>query len=218
MCGRYNLELTERFSKRFQVNEVPSMKSRYNIAPSQQLPVIVKHKVRDLKIMKWGLVPFWSKDGKQQLINIRADSAISKPMFTRLIKARRCLVPATGFYEWKRTSDGKIPFLVRLKSQDYFSFAGLYDILKTPEGKEIPAYAIITTEPNDLMSKIHNRMPVILKKQDENNWLNPDNAEIDSLKSLLNPFQAELMEAYPISSRINNPFNDDKELLKEETN
>jgi len=165
------------------------MKSRYNIAPSQQLPVIVKHKVRDLKIMKWGLVPFWSKDGKQQLINIRADSAISKPMFTRLIKARRCLVPATGFYEWKRTSDGKIPFLVRLKSQDYFSFAGLYDILKTPEGKEIPAYAIITTEPNDLMSKIHNRMPVILKKQDENNWLNPDNAEIDSLKVYLIPFK-----------------------------
>jgi putative SOS response-associated peptidase YedK len=216
MCGRYNLELTDRFAGRFRVSDrLPiNLKSRYNIAPSQNLPAIVSRGSNKMEIMKWGLIPFWSNDGKGVVINARSESVDVKPMFKKLLQFRRCLIPATGFYEWKKNSDGKIPYHIRLKNHDYFAFAGLYDVWKNPKGEEIKTYIIITTYSNKLMRSIHNRMPAILKKENENRWLDPDKTEPDKLTPFLKPYPPNLMEAYPISSKINNPIYDSDDLIK----
>lgn len=202
MCGRYTLEINERFDQRFHITESsPKMQSRYNIAPSQLLPVVIENKI---KIMKWGIVPFWSKTGKDQIINVRAETAGVKPMFKKLIEFQRCLIPATGFIEWKRDSTTKTPYFIHLKSKDYFAFAGIYD-------KD--TYAILTTTPNNLMEPIHNRMPVILDSVGEDLWSNNDTIDIEMLTSLLHPFDERKMDAYPVSTKINNPLNNDKNLL-----
>lgn len=222
MCGRYTLEINDRFEQRFNIVESkPKLQSRYNIAPSQELPVIIENEVR---IMKWGLIPFWSKTGKDQIINIRAETAAQK--FKKQFCFQRCLIPATGFFEWSHfvpntrdfvrdkssfaASDAasrdksRIPYLFRLKSKDYFAFAGIYDKNN---------YAILTTVSNDLMKPIHNRMPVILNSSDEKHWANPDHIEEDYLNSMLKPFDNNLMETFPISTRVNSPMNDEKRIL-----
>jgi len=202
MCGRYTLELNNRFERRFHIIEpMPKMQSRYNIAPGQELPVIVNNQI---KVMKWGLVPFWSKDGKDQIINVRSETIGIKPMFKNLLKFSRCLVPATGFFEWKRKEKEKIPYFFRLKSHDYFSFAGIYDK---------NTYAVLTTTPNELMSSVHNRMPVILQLSDEDNWMKNEKG-LSMINELFKPYDSSLMECVPISSRANSPINDDKEILK----
>jgi putative SOS response-associated peptidase YedK len=213
MCGRYTLEFNDRFEQRFNIVEsIPKLQSRYNIAPSQELPVIIDNKI---KVMKWGLVPFWSKDGKDTIINVRSETAGIKPMFKKLLEFQRCLIPATGFFEWFHFAPtghqgyvrdkSRIPYFFRLKSHDYFSFAGIYDK---------NTYAILTTTPNKLMTPIHNRMPVILKTDYEKNWGNPDNIGIDHFNSMFKPFDNNLMEAFPISSRVNSPMNDDVSVTK----
>lgn len=203
MCGRYSLQINKDFPTRFNVDNAPQFKSQYNIAPSQTLPVIISRLGKNqIQMMKWGLIPPWSKDGKGGIINARAESVEIKPVFKSLLKKGRCLVPATGFFEWKETSDGKQPYYIHLKAQNYFSMAGLYD-------EKTQSYVIITTHPNKLMATIHQRMPVIFSTDQERDWLNNNNIQVDKLNS----FPEELMEVYPVSWRVNNPVNNDQLII-----
>ena len=132
--------------------------------------MVISESPTHLELMRWGLVPFWSKDGKG-IINVRAETVAEKPAFKQSLRFRRCLVPACGFFEWKRTEQGKVPYRIHLKDSPLFAFAGIYNAWTNPQGEDISTYAIITTQPNALMEEIHNRMPVILREEDEGTWL-----------------------------------------------
>ena len=171
MCGRYSLFDTDKMYDRFSVAKsqlVINLAPLYNVAPSEMLPVVVKHSPNQVVVMKWGIIPPWlRKDPKVKLIiNARSETLFEKPMFKRLVANYRCLclIPANGFFEWKATSSGKAPYFIHLKHEKIFAFAGLYDIWKDVEGKEFHSFAIITTSPNEIMQPIHTRMPVILSK------------------------------------------------------
>jgi putative SOS response-associated peptidase YedK len=166
--------------------------------------------------MKWGLVPFWSKEPKVKFstINARAETIATSPVFREAFKKHRCLVPARGFYEWQKQEDGtKQPYFIHLKSREQFSFAGIWDVWKDAEGKEFKSYAIITTTPNKMMSEIHTRMPVILAKDDEDVWTEAD-TPIEVLEKLLTSYPNDEMTSYRISTLVNSPANDSPEVLK----
>jgi putative SOS response-associated peptidase YedK len=169
MCGRFSREGdAETLIKRYGLtpNSLPELEPRYNIAPGQFVPVIVQEEGPHLSVMRWGLVPSWSKDEKTgyRTINARAETVAQKPMFKGAIKKRRCLVPADGYYEWEKQRKRKLPWRFVLKSGDTFSFAGLWDHWKKPDGKTLYTFTIITTAANALNKKIHDRMPVILHR------------------------------------------------------
>ena len=185
---------------------------RYNIAPSQTAPIITNGQEMKLRVMRWGLIPHWAKDPTigHSLINARADTVAEKPSFRDSFKRRRCLVPATGFYEWKKEplSRSKQPFFIATRNRDIFSFAGLWSIWKNPQtAEEILSYTILTTEPNELMLRIHNRMPVILPVEREKDWLDLTSSPA-LLRELLAPYPGELMDAFPVSKVVNSPRND----------
>lgn len=216
MCGRYSLDFDKEFYKRYKTTNKPDIKAHYNVAPSQTMPVITAHSPNVVEMMVWGLVPFWEeKNAKPKgLINVRDDTIKEKHWANKYLTMQRCLVPTTGFYEWKKTGDGKVPFYIHLKDRKYFSFAGMYSIWKHPQnGEEIKTFTIITTSPNHTMSLIHNRMPVILHEKDEDDWLNPDNVEKEQLARHLRTYPDREMEAYPISTRVNSPSFDDPSLV-----
>ncbi len=221
MCGRYQFDFSnkDKFKARYHIDgrfPLSDIKTRYNISPGQKNPVVVSHSPNSVDLMLWGIIPFWEekKEKPHGLINVKSESAISKGWAKKWIQFQRCLVPASGFYEWKKTTDGKVPFRIFAKGKDYISFAGLYSSYKHPgSGEEIYTYTILTTEPNEFMKPIHHRMPVILTKAEEEKWLNPDTVEIEHLKDLLHPFSGKL-EAYPITTRVNSPIYDDKEVIK----
>jgi putative SOS response-associated peptidase YedK len=180
------------------------------------MPVVVTNSPNRIEMMKWSLVPFWERSANPKgLINIRDDTFKTKKWAHRYIETQRCLISATGFYEWQRTASGKIPYYIGVIGQSYFSFAGFYSSWKTAEGKEVNIYAIITTEPNEMMLPIHNRMPVILARPDEQTWLNPNTVEIEHLLPLLEPYPPDQMFAYPVSTRVNNPKNNDGDLTQQ---
>jgi len=217
MCGRFALAHVAGFWTRFAViDRQATLEPRFNIAPSQMVPVILSSSPNKAVIMKWGLVPFWAKDPKigNRLINARAETIATKPAFRTSLKRKRCLVPATGFYEWKRLGKEKQPYYVHMKDDSFFAFAGLYDRWKTPEGDDLYSFTIITTQPNPLMAKIHNRMPVILQEKDEDLWLAPGELSDEDRKLLLGPFPSRQMEAYEVSREVNNPTSDSDELIK----
>lgn len=210
MCGRFQLDNEDRdnaFQYRFNINNIDykNLISSFNIAPSQKISVVVKKSPNRLVVMKWGLTPPWDKDGKLSIINVRSETVFEKKMFINMIETQRCLIPSTGFYEWKKTSDGKQPFYIGLKNKELFSFAGIYDG---------GSCAILTTSPNPLMTPIHNRMPVILQKDDEEDWLSPDMVEEEKIKEYLRPYKNNDLVAYPISTRVNSPFNNDSLIAK----
>ena len=178
-------------------------------------PVIVRHERVEAVMMQWGLVPHWAKDIKavHRPINARAESLAEKPMFRELVRTNRCLVPASGFYEWKKDWQRKIPFYIRVKDDPVFAFAGLYDVWHNPAGVTLQTYTIITTDANELMAPIHNRMPVILKSEDETRWLSKDAFSADETQKILAPFPADRMEAYPVSERVNRTDTDDERLI-----
>lgn len=218
MCGRYALvvvgdgSLQRRFSLEGLFDESPE---RYNVAPTQTLPVITRNSPNRVAMMRWGLIPSWAKDASisSRMINARAETVAEKPAFRTALRSRRCLVPASGFFEWKREGSGKTPHFVHLPNEPLFAFAGLYDLWRDPDGQTVQSYTIITTEPNDLMSTIHNRMPVILRREDEDEWLDPENAEPEHLLPLLRPYPAGEMAAYPVSRLVNSPMNDAPDVL-----
>ena len=207
MCGRFQLSVKgKQISERFNVEVFDEMyKPSYNSAPSQNLPIITNTEPGKLNFFKWGLIPFWAKNPQigNKLINTRAETITEKPAFKNALIKRRCLVPANGFYEWRKSD--KTPFRIFLKSEEIFAMAGIWETWKDAEGRPIHSFSIITTIPNVLMEKLHNRMPVILPRENEPDWLNEE--KIEKLQSLLVPFDSEKMDAYTISAMINSPAN-----------
>ena len=216
MCGRYSFVPTESIGARFDIQQAQlTLLPRYNVAPSQSMPVVVRNSPNRLVEMQWGLIPSWSKEPRAQFstINARAETITKSPVFRGPFKSRRCLVPASGFYEWRQTGQGKQPYCIRLKEEDLFAFAGLYDVWRDREGNELYSYTVITTTPNDLVAPIHNRMPVILRQEDEQVWLDNE-ADSARLLALLVAYPADKMEAYPVSRAVNSPANEGAELLQ----
>lgn len=215
MCGRYTLMKLADLLKLIPWLQVPAeileRQSRFNVAPSQTLPVVVESKGQTvLRDARWGFVPSWTKQKpKSQPINARAETVATSGMFRRAFAERRCLVPADGFYEWKGDKPPKQPYLVRLRDHGLFAFAGLCERWY-PEGAEpVDTFTILTTTPNELMTGIHNRMPVIIPPVMYRQWLSGDHPQ-DLLKS----YPAELMEAVPVSPKVNNPRFDGPECIE----
>ncbi|HEY6096439.1 MAG TPA: SOS response-associated peptidase [Candidatus Deferrimicrobium sp.] len=216
MCGRFTLfEPDKVLSREFGVSGVPPLSPRYNIAPSQPVAAVRAAPAgsgRELALLRWGLVPSWSKDPAigSRLINARAETAREKPSFRNAFKRRRCLIPANGFYEWRRLERGKQPYFVRMRDERIFAFAGLWDRWESPEEDAVETCAILTTSANAVLAPIHDRMPVILPPGEYDRWLDPSPKDPDALTSLLVPFPPERMLAYPVSPRVNAPSADDK--------
>lgn len=214
MCGRFQLSVKGRhISERFNVEVFDEFyKPNYNCAPSQKLPVITNQEPDKLSFFKWGLIPFWSKDPKigYKLINTRSESITEKPSFKNAFKKRRCLIPANGFYEWRK-DENKTPFRIFLKSEEIFSMAGIWETWKDGKGRPVHTFSIITTSPNSLMKKIHNRMPVILSPDSEKIWLH--SKDESELQNLLRPFDENEMATYPVSKKVNSPANNDNSII-----
>jgi putative SOS response-associated peptidase YedK len=219
MCGRFTLtvdpaELQDAFGDFiFPTQFAP----RYNIAPTQPILAIPNDGKNKADFFLWGLIPSWSKDPSiaNKLINARGETIAEKPSFRGSFKYKRCLIPADGFYEWK-TETGqktKTPYFIHMKDRKPFAFAGLWDEWHSPEGSMLRTCTIITTEPNELMSNLHNRMPVILDKKNYAEWLEPAPQTRENLIHLIQPFPADRMSAYPVSTLVNVPNNDRIELI-----
>jgi putative SOS response-associated peptidase YedK len=213
MCGRFGFTKSkDQVKKRFNLNKLPEQLAlRYNISPTQNVPAILNESRDELSMIRWGLLPSWSKDEKPKIncINAKCETIAEKPLFKSLLKTKRCLILADSFYEWKKTEEGKHPYRIMLKSEDIFAFAGLWDVWER-EGKRIVSCVILTTTPNDLCSEIHDRMPVILKESDEEAWLSGVDAA-----GYMKPYDDTLMRAYPISTLVNSPLNNNPEIVTE---
>ncbi|MFB2897163.1 SOS response-associated peptidase [Aerosakkonemataceae cyanobacterium BLCC-F50] len=220
MCGRYSFtQLAEAIADKFQVKEVPEISPRYNIAPTQQIATVLvdsESSERQFKMLRWGLIPSWAKDAKMgaKLINARAETVAEKPAFRAAFKKRRCLILADGFYEWQTQNGEKQPFYFRLENGEPFAFAGLWEHWEKGEGEPIETCTILTTEANELMRPIHDRMPVILADKNYDQWLEPEAKKIELLQSFLQPYPTEEMTAYPVSTKVNNPKNDRAECIQ----
>jgi putative SOS response-associated peptidase YedK len=216
MCGRFSIAGLEGIEERFQLKiEFPDLKPNYNVAPSQDVPVIVNNGSNQLALFKWGLIPFWGKDPSigHKMINARAETVDEKPSFKTCLQRKRCLIVADGFYEWKKEGSTKRPHRIILKNKELFGFAGLWNTWKSPTGEIINSCSIITTTPNELMAPIHNRMPVILPREVEQVWLDQGITDSYFLKSLLRPYPADLMIAYEVSAFVNSVKNNGPECL-----
>jgi putative SOS response-associated peptidase YedK len=190
-----------------------------NIAPTQPIPVIRQHPkepTRQLSLMKWGLVPHWSKDASSaaSTINARSETAAEKPAFRDPMRYRRCLIPADAFYEWKRNGAAKQPYCFEMKEGELFAFAGLWDGWKDASGNWIKTCSILTTTPNAVTSAIHDRMPVILDRDSYDLWLDPGMQNVAAVSEMLKPYDAKSMRSYPVSTRINYVANDDEECCR----
>ncbi|KGP80485.1 MULTISPECIES: SOS response-associated peptidase [unclassified Paenibacillus] len=220
MCGRFTItdpieEIMDRYYA--SIAEGFEYKPNYNAAPMQFIPTIIGSKDGNrLGSLRWGLVPNWAKDEKigNKMINARAETLTEKPAFKRLLSSKRCIIPCSGFYEWKKDGSVKQPMRILMKDDSIFSLAGLYDTWIDPEGKKLSTCTIITTEPNRLMADIHDRMPVILRPQDEADWLNKE-SDKESVLRLLSPYEADEMIAYKVDSAVGNVRNNNEELIKE---
>jgi putative SOS response-associated peptidase YedK len=218
MCGRYRLsrrkQLVEEY---FDVSsDTDDWNPRFNIAPTQPVPVVRQHPkepVRQLSLMKWGLIPSWAKDasGAARMINARSETADTKPAFRDALKSRRCLIPADGFYEWQRRGSAKQPFCFEVGDGGLFAFAGLWERWRDPSGQWVKSCSILTTVPNAVTATVDDRMPVILNRESYDLWLDPGMQNVAAISELLKPYDARLMRCYPVSSRVNRVANDDEE-------
>ena len=233
MCGRYTMFLKpDDLKKRFRANVSDEIAEkletpRYNLAPTQDVPIItMQNGERFADMVRWGLIPSWAKDESiaSKLINSRAETLLEKPSFRNAFQKRRCLVIANGFYEWKAAAPGargrgkgaaKQPMYVRLKSGEPFAMAGLWESWKNPQTQApVRSCTIITTEPNNLIAALHHRMAVILTPQDEDLWLD-EKLPVQELTKLLRPYPSDVLEAYPVSHRVNSPAIDDYSLTEQ---
>lgn len=220
MCGRYNLitdakALIDFFEIEHSLIEASGLKPRYNIAPSQDVPIVRDTgNGRELTFARWGLVPHWSKEEKPKYstINARAETVAEKPTYREAFKRKRCLIPATGFFEWARVDDQKIPHHIQFPDGELFAFAGLWDHWDK-EGEGFDSCSIIVTSANQTMQPIHDRMPVILNVSQYNTWLNTRNYNRVQLEALLVPYSGSL-EAYPVSRHVNSPRHDDPDCIE----
>ena len=217
MCGRYGYTATPQdMTQRFHVQPaLEGLQLRFNVAPTQTMPVVVRHSPNSLELMRWGLIPRWAKDPNSGLrtINARAETVAEKRTYRRPLQFQRCLVPASGFFEWQRSADGKVPYWIHLADEPLFAFAGLWEAWMDPAGDEVRSYTIITCEANGFMAPLHHRMPVILPREAEDQWLDPDAVEPERLLPLLRPCQGK-MAAHSVSRAVNNPRNDSPDLLR----
>lgn len=217
MCGRYVMADVTELSERFQLRRLPAeLFPHYNVAPGQRMPVVVAEgDGRAAQLMRWGLIPSWAKDPKigSRTINARSDGLADKPSFRTPFRRQRCIVPASGFYEWMKAGSRKTPYFIHRKDRKLLGFAGLWDRWRDPLGHDLLSYSIITTTPNELVAPLHNRMPAILKHDDEEAWLDPDNHDTDFLATLLKPYPAEALEAYTVSTEVNYVENTDERLI-----
>jgi putative SOS response-associated peptidase YedK len=216
MCGRYSLVCIDDLGNRFRVhNPMIGSRSRFNIAPGNEMPVIVRRDTDEISLMRWGLVPCWTRDLKtaQKPINARVETLREKPMFAPLLERGRCLVPASGFYEWKKEGSKKKPFYFSIPKKPLFAFAGLCDSWKGPGGILHATFTIITCEPNRLVAGVHNRMPVILSRENERRWLSGDPLCPQDLPGILSPSPSSEMTMVPVADLVNDPCLDDERLI-----
>ena len=217
MCGRYSLICIDDLGNRFRVfDPMMGARSRFNISPGNEMPVIIRPAENHLAVMRWGLIPRWTTDIRavKALINARAETIAEKPAFRSLLKTHRCLIPASGFFEWKKEGKSKNPYYIRLRGNQLFSFAGLWDQWRNPEGVTVSTYTIITCNANPLVAPLHDRMPVILSRPGEERWLDPNPVSPADLKKILIPYPAGDMEAMPVSDLVNNPAADDERVIQ----
>ena len=222
MCGRFARKSTQQVLADWfgvELEDMPWFAPSFNVAPQSTQPVVRVSRnsgAREFSLMRWGLVPFWAKDAKfgYSTINARAEEAPTKPAYREAFKKRRCLVPADAFYEWKRfDAKTKQPYAIALKSGEPYALAGLWESWRPKEGDPLETFTILTTDPNELMQSIHNRMPVILEPRDYDRWLDGANPQAPPV-DLLRPFPAEKMLAWPVTDRVGNVRNNDPELLE----
>ena len=218
MCGRYRLSRRKQIIEGYfeAVDWRDNWSPRYNIAPTQAVPVVRQHPkeaVRQLSLMRWGLIPSWAKNPSiaTSTINAKSETAATKPAFRDPFKFRRCLIPADAFYEWKRTGSSKHPYRFEVREGELFAFAGIWDGWKDTNGNWVKTCSILTTTPNAVTATVHDRMPVILDPGSHNLWLDPGMQSVANISELLKPYDAGLMRCYPVSTRINHVGNDDEQ-------
>lgn len=219
MCARFTASFEFREIKvRYKLQrDLPFLGRRYNIAPSQEVPVIIRNGGKnELKIMRWGLVPSWAPDRSiaNRMINARAETISEKPSFRSLVERQRCLIPADGFYEWRREGSGKVPVWFHLKKKEPFAFAGLWDVSRDVEGEMLHSFTIITTVPNALLRRVHNRMPVMFDSLQGKQWLDPRlSTRAADIAMVLAPFPSELMGSHDVSPLVNKPEFDSSDCI-----
>lgn len=212
MCGRFTLHHdANEIAERFAAEVDPLLEPRYNIAPTQPVIAVLQEQARTIENLRWGLVPSWAKDIGigSRLINARVETIAEKPSFRSALARRRCLIPADGFYEWREADNpeegGRTPMHIRRRDGALFAFAGLWEEWSGPDGSPLRTCTIITGTPNPLLAPIHDRMPMILRREEEDDWLYPGRHDTQSLLSLLAPYPANEMEAYAVSRKVNAP-------------
>ena len=218
MCGRY-AQRTEpkRLAREFKVAEAPEAQPRYNVAPTQEvLGVRESPGGREMRYFKWGLVPAWAKDTSMgaRLINARSETVAEKPAFRQAFRQRRCIIPADGFYEWQRTGGRKQPFFFRMRDERPFGFAGLWERWEGEGGEVLNSCTILTTEANEVLRPVHDRMPVILHPEDYELWLDADARKLELVREVLRPYPAGEMVGYPVGASVNSPRNQGAELIE----
>jgi len=219
MCGRFSLSTPpEEVARHFGLGETPELLPRFNVAPTQDVAVVrvsARSGKRRLEPRRWGLVPHWAKDPRigHRLINARAETLREKPAFREAFRLRRCLVPADGFYEWGRGPSGRRPFHVRRTSGGPFAIAGLYERWRGPEGAEIVSCTLVTTDANEAVAPVHDRMPVIVPPEAYAAWLDPELCDPARLAGLLRPAPADALVLVPVGPRVNDPRHDDPECV-----
>jgi putative SOS response-associated peptidase YedK len=217
MCGRYRLSRRKQFiADHSDASGEEDWEPLYNIAPTQAVPIIRQHPKeprRELSLVRWGLIPSWSKDASSaaRMINARSETAATLPAFRDALRLRRCIVPADGFYEWQKTAKTKQPFCFEVRDGELFGFAGLWERWKDAAGNWIKTCTILTTTPNAATAAVHDRMPVILRPDSYDLWLDPGFTDVAAASEMLQPFDAAAMRAYPVSGRVSNVVNDDAE-------
>ncbi|MFT7617542.1 MAG: putative SOS response-associated peptidase YedK [Planctomycetota bacterium] len=214
MCGRFTLQNpSDVLADLFELDEVPELIPRFNIAPTQMVAAIrngMSDEPRELAMLRWGLIPFFAKDMKigARMINSRSETASSKPSFRTAFKRRRCLIPADGFYEWRKAGTEKFPFHIHMAENKVFAMAGLYERWQSPDGNTVESCTVLTTEPNDVMKSIHDRMPVILAPEDWDLWLDNGIESADLIQPLLAPWEGEPLIPDAVSKFVNNARNE----------
>lgn len=215
MCGRFSTKIEDVMEEEYELQDSPPAFESYNIAPGTDVPVVRLNRdaKRELLFMRWGLVPYWAKEAKigYKMINARSETVREKPAFRKPFERMRCLIPATGFYEWQRSPAGKQPYYIHAASSSRMAFAGLWDGWQDPQGTRLRTCSIVTTEANDVMAPIHHRMPVILEPETFETWLQgvPDDAD-----ALMQLRPSERLEVYPVSTLVNKPENDDARCIE----
>ena len=223
MCGRFTLRASAgTVAEQFAVFELPPFTPRFNIAPTQPVPVVridpqPTEPRRQLVWLRWGLIPSWAKDPAigNRMINARAETVAGKPSYRAALRRRRCLVVADGFYEWRKAAGQKQPYFIHMADHKPFAFAGLWEAWEGADHSHIESCTILTTEPNDLLRPIHDRMPVILAAEQYDRWLDPATREAEVVLPLLKPFPSEPMAAYAVGTLVNNPGNDEPACVEE---